>query len=87
MDCTRSVAQDAAATRGYLTDFKQFLLRGNVVDLAVGIVIGSAVRRRRHRARHRSDHAVHRGDLRQRRSSASLVVHDPRQPVPRTATS
>ena len=26
----------------YLTDFKQFLLRGNVVDLAVGIVIGVA---------------------------------------------
>jgi large conductance mechanosensitive channel len=25
-----------------LTDFKQFLLRGNVVDLAVGIVIGAA---------------------------------------------
>ena len=42
MDCTRSVAQDAAASRGYLTDFKQFLLRGNVVDLAVGIVIGTA---------------------------------------------
>jgi large conductance mechanosensitive channel len=27
---------------GYVTDFKQFLLRGNVVDLAVGIVIGAA---------------------------------------------
>src|SRR5436853_7188247 len=26
----------------YLTDFKEFLLRGNVVDLAVGIVIGAA---------------------------------------------
>jgi large conductance mechanosensitive channel len=25
-----------------MTDFKQFLLRGNVVDLAVGIVIGAA---------------------------------------------
>jgi large conductance mechanosensitive channel len=25
-----------------ITDFKQFLLRGNVVDLAVGIVIGAA---------------------------------------------
>jgi large conductance mechanosensitive channel len=25
-----------------LTDFKEFLLRGNVVDLAVGIVIGAA---------------------------------------------
>ena len=27
---------------GWLADFKQFLLRGNVVDLAVGIVIGVA---------------------------------------------
>ena len=26
----------------YLTEFKQFLLRGNVVDLAVGVVIGVA---------------------------------------------
>ena len=25
-----------------LSDFKQFLLRGNVVDLAVAIVVGSA---------------------------------------------
>ena len=41
MEFTRSVAQ-GAARRGYLTDFKQFLLRGNVVDLAVGIVIGTA---------------------------------------------
>ncbi len=32
----------AAAGRSYLVDFKQFLLRGNVVDLAVGIVIGAA---------------------------------------------
>ncbi|HET7572431.1 MAG TPA: large conductance mechanosensitive channel protein MscL [Gaiellaceae bacterium] len=31
-----------SARPGYLTDFKQFLLRGNVVDLAVGIVIGAA---------------------------------------------
>src|ERR671933_2293906 len=28
--------------RSWATDFKQFLLRGNVVDLAVGIVIGAA---------------------------------------------
>ncbi len=41
MDSARALA-DAAAKRGYLTDFKQFLLRGNVVDLAVGIVIGAA---------------------------------------------
>ena len=28
--------------RGWASEFKQFLLRGNVVDLAVGIVIGAA---------------------------------------------
>jgi len=28
--------------RGLLTEFKTFVLRGNVVDLAVGIVIGAA---------------------------------------------
>jgi large conductance mechanosensitive channel len=28
--------------RGLLTDFRTFVLRGNVVDLAVGIVIGAA---------------------------------------------
>jgi large conductance mechanosensitive channel len=28
--------------RGLLTEFRQFILRGNVVDLAVGIVIGVA---------------------------------------------
>src|SRR6059058_692424 len=30
------------ANSGAVKDFKQFLLRGNVVDLAVGIVIGAA---------------------------------------------
>ena len=28
--------------RGSLAEFKQFILRGNVVDLAIGIVIGAA---------------------------------------------
>lgn len=28
--------------RGFLDEFKKFILRGNVVDLAVGIVIGTA---------------------------------------------
>lgn len=32
----------APARTTYLADFKQFLLRGNVVDLAVGIVVGVA---------------------------------------------
>jgi large conductance mechanosensitive channel len=31
-----------AVSNRYLTEFKQFLLRGSVVDLAVGIVIGVA---------------------------------------------
>ena len=29
-------------TPSYITEFKQFLLRGNVVDLAVAVVIGAA---------------------------------------------
>ncbi len=29
-------------TRGTLNDFEKFILRGNVVDLAIGIVIGAA---------------------------------------------
>jgi large conductance mechanosensitive channel len=32
----------ATRTRGLFTDFKKFLLRGNVVDLAVAVVIGTA---------------------------------------------
>jgi large conductance mechanosensitive channel len=35
-------AEEAARMRSWGTEFKQFLLRGNVVDLAVGIVIGAA---------------------------------------------
>ena len=31
-----------AKKKGILTEFKQFLLRGNVVDLAVAVVIGTA---------------------------------------------
>jgi large conductance mechanosensitive channel len=34
--------RDHESGKGMLKDFKQFLLRGNVVDLAVGIVIGAA---------------------------------------------
>jgi large conductance mechanosensitive channel protein len=29
-------------TKGLLQEFKEFLLRGNVVDLAVAVVIGAA---------------------------------------------
>jgi large conductance mechanosensitive channel len=41
MEATGIVARTLPANR-YLTEFKQFLLRGNVVDLAVGIVVGVA---------------------------------------------
>jgi large conductance mechanosensitive channel len=34
--------QDTNATMSLLTDFKKFLLRGNVVDLAVAVVVGTA---------------------------------------------
>ena len=27
---------------GYISEFKKFALRGNVIDLAVGVVIGAA---------------------------------------------
>jgi large conductance mechanosensitive channel len=41
METTGTLARNVVTNR-YLTEFKQFLLRGNVVDLAVGIVIGAA---------------------------------------------
>lgn len=28
--------------KGFMQEFKQFIMRGNVIDLAVGVVIGSA---------------------------------------------
>jgi large conductance mechanosensitive channel len=34
--------QSAKKARGFLTEFKAFALRGNVVDMAVGVVIGAA---------------------------------------------
>jgi large conductance mechanosensitive channel len=36
------VPEEAAAMRSWATEFKQFLLRGNVIDLAVAFVIGAA---------------------------------------------
>ena len=46
-----------------LKEFKEFALRGNVVDLAVGVIIGAAfgrivefARRRHHHADHRRGH-------------------------------
>jgi large conductance mechanosensitive channel len=41
METTGTIARNVVANK-YLTEFKQFLLRGNVVDLAVGIVVGVA---------------------------------------------
>jgi large conductance mechanosensitive channel len=39
---TTAARKEVARMRSWGTEFKQFLLRGNVVDLAVGIVIGAA---------------------------------------------
>src|SRR5512144_3254957 len=41
---SRTVLQNKAGSMGILNDFKAFLLRGNVVDLAVAMVIGVALR-------------------------------------------
>ena len=41
MQATESI-RGRISTPSLLTEFKQFLLRGNVVDLAVGVVIGLA---------------------------------------------
>ncbi|GAC1378449.1 MAG: large conductance mechanosensitive channel protein MscL [Ktedonobacteraceae bacterium] len=38
----QTVQNVGGRTRGTLGDFRKFILRGNVVDLAVGIVIGAA---------------------------------------------
>ncbi len=37
-----TVSQVGKRAKGTLNDFQQFILRGNVVDLAVGIIIGAA---------------------------------------------
>ena len=37
-----TVSQVGKRARGTLNDFQQFILRGNVVDLAIGIIIGAA---------------------------------------------
>ncbi|MBW4656160.1 MAG: large conductance mechanosensitive channel protein MscL [Kaiparowitsia implicata GSE-PSE-MK54-09C] len=36
------MARGVRATRGFLTEFKEFALKGNVVDLAIGVIIGGA---------------------------------------------
>jgi large conductance mechanosensitive channel len=39
---TAAAQKEAARMRTWATEFKQFLLRGNVIDLAVAFVIGAA---------------------------------------------
>src|SRR6478672_2522010 len=36
------VKQSAGATMSFASDFKEFALKGNVMDLAVGVIIGAA---------------------------------------------
>jgi len=36
------VEADLQRTKGFFNEFKQFAMRGNVIDLAVGVVIGGA---------------------------------------------
>ena len=50
-----------------LKGFKEFILRGNVVDLAVAVVIGAAFGARGDGLRQGHHHAAHRRDLRQAR--------------------
>src|SRR5690348_14574815 len=38
----RPVAPKGITVRNLITEFRQFILRGNVVDLAIGIIIGVA---------------------------------------------
>jgi large conductance mechanosensitive channel len=37
-----STIQEIDATMGFIQEFKEFALKGNVVDLAVGVIIGGA---------------------------------------------
>ena len=50
-----------------LEEFKKFALRGNVVDLAIGVIIGAALFRHREFAGRRRHHADHRGGHRRYR--------------------
>ena len=66
--------------RPMIKGFKEFIMRGNVVDLAVAVVIGAAFGARRHLAGGGPADAADRGDHRQ----AGLLrpdLHDQRQQV------
>ena len=64
-----------------LKGFKEFILRGNVVDLAVAVVIGAAFGARRDGLRQGPHHAAHRRHLRQARL-LDADVHHQQQHVP-----
>lgn len=44
-DYNQRFRQHGEAARGFLKEFREFAVRGNVVDLAVGIIIGGAFSR------------------------------------------
>ena len=80
------VARTAASREGIamLKEFRQFILRGNLVDLAVAVVIGTAFTARGHGDRQEHRDADHRRD-RRRTGLLGPDVHDQRQQVPATA--
>jgi len=49
-------------SRGNMKGFRDFISRGNMIELAVAVVIGRRVRRRRDGGRRRPDHAADRSD-------------------------
>ena len=55
-----------------LKEFKEFALKGNAVDLAIGVIIGARVRRHRDVAGERRDDAADRQAARRRRLLESL---------------
>ena len=38
----KTTAKAAEKTKGFVAEFKKFIMRGNVIDLAVGVIIGAA---------------------------------------------
>ena len=41
-DTEESLMEDTMEKKGLIREFKQFISRGNVMDMAVGVIIGSA---------------------------------------------
>ena len=69
-----------------LHDFKKFLMQGNLVALAVAVVIGTVFAARREGTDRRHHHADHRVDLRQAQLRGPFV-HDQLRAISYTATS